>query len=337
MSATSSTRDFEAVTHLFAESKGSIIIATQRGSVSKHVSPRALTVMRSAIDTNSLSNASDLNGWHGIIAAFYANLGNRFFFDRAIADNAFLMVPPARSVAIMSSTGTAYSHFEGQPKPLSELTFDANVTVEPVTGQATVVISQGLLRNSAPGSSPVWNRLLRNAVGRMRDSVVLDILLGDSGTASSGTAGGTAANMMANCRTLFAAIDFNQDSRPYFVADSAVCKFISTIATTTGEAAFPGVDPLGGELLGTPLICSDGAGSGVLALIDASQVAASQGSLQVNVATHASLQMNDNPSTGERTLVSLWQNNMVGLRIEATDFGAAPLSANACAQITGIS
>jgi hypothetical protein len=43
---------------------------------------------------------------------------------------------------------------------------------------------------------------------------------------------------------------------------------------------------------------------------------ADDGNVNVDVSQEASLQMNSTPSAGAQTLVSLWQNNMIGIRAE---------------------
>jgi len=52
-------------------------------------------------------------------------------------------------------------------------------------------------------------------------------------------------------------------------------------------------------------------------LIDAAEVMlADDGGVTLDVSREASLQMDDAPSAGAQSLVSLWQNNLIGLRAE---------------------
>jgi hypothetical protein len=43
---------------------------------------------------------------------------------------------------------------------------------------------------------------------------------------------------------------------------------------------------------------------------------ADEGGVTIDMSTEASVQMNDAPSAGAQSLVSLWQNNLVGIRAE---------------------
>ena len=56
---------------------------------------------------------------------------------------------------------------------------------------------------------------------------------------------------------------------------------------------------------------------GIIVLADANQILlADDGQVSVDVSREASLEMDDAPSGGPQSLVSLWQNNLVGLRAE---------------------
>lgn len=43
---------------------------------------------------------------------------------------------------------------------------------------------------------------------------------------------------------------------------------------------------------------------------------ADDGGVSIDMSMEASVQMNDAPSAGAQSLVSLWQNNLVGIRAE---------------------
>jgi hypothetical protein len=88
-------------------------------------------------------------------------------------------------------------------------------------------------------------------------------------------------------------------------------------------------------IAGIRVVVSDAA-SDTATLLDASQVATESDVITLSEGTHASLQMDDNPTSGAQALVSLWQNNLVGLKAERT-FGVELLRSEAVALITGIS
>ena len=77
---------------------------------------------------------------------------------------------------------------------------------------------------------------------------------------------------------------------------------------------YPGMSPTGGTLAGIPTLVSDQLAAGRVVLADASQIATSDGGIVLDSASHASVQLNDAPSGAAG--VSLWQNNLLGLRAE---------------------
>jgi hypothetical protein len=83
------------------------------------------------------------------------------------------------------------------------------------------------------------------------------------------------------------------------------------------------------------LAVSDAA-STVGTLIDAKGIAAELdgNGITLDSTREATLQLDDTPSSGEQTGVSLWQNNMTGLRVEVA-FGAVAMRSTSVTTITG--
>jgi hypothetical protein len=98
--------------------------------------------------------------------------------------------------------------------------------------------------------------------------------------------------------------------------------YLSTVRTTQDILGFPGMGLTGGTLLGFPVIVSgnvpaDTGSSRFIAFIVQNEVfLADDGTTRIDASDQASLQMDSAPSAGAQSLVSLWQNNMVGLRAE---------------------
>jgi hypothetical protein len=68
-------------------------------------------------------------------------------------------------------------------------------------------------------------------------------------------------------------------------------------------------------------------------LVDASAIAVENGLVELQLAEHAALQLSDSPSAGAQNLVSLWQNDLVGMRAERW-FGCELLRSDGVALIT---
>jgi hypothetical protein len=81
---------------------------------------------------------------------------------------------------------------------------------------------------------------------------------------------------------------------------------------------------------------SDAAAAGVLLLFDASQVAVSSGTIELDRSNAATLQLDtapDSPPLTSSPYVSLWQQNMSALRAERF-FGVSRLRTTAAASIS---
>jgi HK97 family phage major capsid protein len=90
--------------------------------------------------------------------------------------------------------------------------------------------------------------------------------------------------------------------------------------TSQDIAIFPDITQNGGTWFGLPVITSNSvpgtvSGGTIIALVKASEVFyADDGGITLDVSQEASVQMLTNPSTGAQSLVSLFQNGLVGLR-----------------------
>jgi hypothetical protein len=89
----------------------------------------------------------------------------------------------------------------------------------------------------------------------------------------------------------------------------------------TGNAAFDGLTRDGGIIGGLPAIASDALDDQIVVLDSAGVFLADDGAIDVNIARSASVEMLDNPTNSAAsgtgtTMVSLWQNNAAGIRVE---------------------
>jgi HK97 family phage major capsid protein len=96
----------------------------------------------------------------------------------------------------------------------------------------------------------------------------------------------------------------------------------------SGGPEFPGITPLGGSLLGFPVVVSENIpaaggsptdGYPITFVVASEILLADDGGVSIDISREASLQMDtspDSPATGTTTLVSLWQHNMVAIKAE---------------------
>ena len=223
---------------------------------------------------------------------------------------------------------------EGAPKPVQKQTYD-NVTLGFAKVAVIVVLSDEAVRFSSIKAEMRARDDMVKGIATYLDKRFMDpaysgianvspasITNGATRIQSSGT---TLAAIDTDVRTamaMFATSDVDPTTAVW-VMPAAVALRLSMKRTTQDEKAFPELSMLGGTWYGIPVIVSNSmvaSGSPAelqIALVTQEEVLmADDGGITIDMSTEASVQMNDAPSAGAQSLVSLWQNNLVGIRAE---------------------
>jgi hypothetical protein len=125
-------------------------------------------------------------------------------------------------------------------------------------------------------------------------------------------------------------------SKIFAAVPPETAKYWATVLT--GQGAYPNYGIAGGDLFGVTVVPTEGVASNQMILFDASQVAANSGILIPNMANYATVQMEtapDSPPLVSSTMVSLWQLNLVGFRLERW-FGVERLGTSAAALVQNV-
>lgn len=246
---------------------------------------------------------------------------------------------PFREPLITQTSGGAASWVgEAKPKPLTSLGFD-RTTLTPLKVATICVLTEENIRSSAPASEAIVRDSIRDAVteridldfidptnsgtSNIKPAAITNGMTGDQSIAASGT--GDADDIRLDIRSaLQKYIDANNKaSTAVLIMRSGDALALSMMVNALGQPEFSGIGMNGGMLLGIPVITSENVPSGYIVVINAADVfLADEGGVNVDMSREASLEMLDggftqNPPTGA-SLVSLWQNNLVGLRAERT-------------------
>lgn len=253
-------------------------------------------------------------------------------------------VPALRSIPFntplvgQTGGGEAYWVGEGKPKPLTSLDFSR--TTLPELKVATIaVVTDELLRRSSPSADLILRDTLAAAVAGRLDTDFIDPTKAASsgvspasityGVSAPNSAGNDADSIRADLRTLFMAF-IAADNTPtsgVYIMSSTTALSLSLMMNALGQPEFPGISMTGGTLMGLPVIVSEyvptvSAGSYV-ALVNASDIyLGDEGGIMIDVSREASLEMLDGSLTQNAlagtgaSLVSLWQNNLMGFRCE---------------------
>jgi HK97 family phage major capsid protein len=223
---------------------------------------------------------------------------------------------------------------EGAPKPLSKLAFDA-ITMGAFKVAVIVVITEELARFSSPSAEALIRNDLIAAIAKFIDSQFLDpakaavagsspasITNGVAGQTPSGTTLAAAFKDLAGLVNLFSTANHPMSSMAW-VMTPARAATLGLSRNVMGVPEFPGLGAEGGTLFGFPVITSTnivpGATGDRIFLIETSEILFADDGVMLDTSREASVQMNDapdNPSTATTVLVSLWQNNLVGIRAE---------------------
>lgn len=142
----------------------------------------------------------------------------------------------------------------------------------------------------------------------------------------------SAAQFAADLASALDALSYGADARLYLVVPPATAKVVAFMRDANGSL-YPGMTVSGGTIAGIKVVVSDAAADAVI--FDASQIAAASETITIDASAQADIQMDDSPTAGAATLVSLFQSNMRAMRATRY-FGAEVLRPEAVAVITGV-
>jgi HK97 family phage major capsid protein len=223
---------------------------------------------------------------------------------------------------------------EGQPKPVNALAFD-NITLTWAKAAVIVVLTDELVRFSNPSAEALVRADMIAGISTYLDRRFIDPTFAGvanvspasitNGITPRQSTGSTVAAITADVKAVMTAYaNANQDlSSAAWVMAPKTALALSLIRNLDDEFVFPTINVNGGSWFGFPVITSNAVGLGgsptdnFIALIDQSEVLlADDGGISIDMSQEASIEMNDAPTGGATSLVSLWQNNLLGLRAE---------------------
>ncbi len=227
---------------------------------------------------------------------------------------------------------------EAKPKPVSKLAFQTGQMDETKIA-GIVVITQELARFSSPSAEALVQSDLTAAIAQFIDAQFLDpavaplqgvhpgsITNGIAGIPSSGTDPTSLRRDIYTLFSNFAAANLGTAGAVWIMPDTALIA-LSMMVGPLGQPAFPGTGDRGNPtLFGLPVISSQvvpdtvSPAGDMIVLVRAPDILlADDGGVTIDVSSEAALQMSDGPDdpvTAATTMVSLWQNNLVGIRAE---------------------
>jgi len=323
-----------------AMSQGNVMQAAEIAKQWAGSTPEVETILRAAVAAGTTTGTT----WAAPLAV-YTDTANEFIEllrPETIMGRLQGMRRVPFNVRMPRQTGGATVGWvgEGTPKPVSALAFD-NMTIPHTKIAGIVAITEELARLSSPSAEATIRNDLIETIAQFTDvSMFNPALAGSAGVSPASltngaptiaSSGSTVAAVTADLNaaiTSMAVANIGNRSR-YWLMNPRTANFLMTLRTSQDVFAFRD-ELIQGRLMGYPIVQSnnialydaDGAGTGTalastIVLIETSEIfLADDGQVSIDVSREATLQMDSAPSTGATTGVSLWQNNMIGIRAE---------------------
>jgi len=296
-------------------------------------------VLRAAVNPATTTDST----WAGPLV-IYQNLQNEFI-ELLRAKSIINRIPGLRRVPFNTKIPrettalTAYWVGQGAPKPVSKGAFDT-ITLDFNKVAGITYLTQELLRFSTPSAEPILVNSLTQAITKLIDYDFLNpaktasagispasVTNGSTSIAATGTTADAFRADFANLMARYAGANYSLSGLVLIMTESQAMR-LGMLRNDFGNREFPDIGKEGGTIEGVSVVTSENiihsggspSTSSLIVAMNAYDVLlADDGGVDVSVSTEASIQANDspdNPTTASSVLVSLWQNNLVGIRCE---------------------
>lgn len=303
--------------------------------------PEVERILRAAVAAGTTTDstwAQPLAEYRDMASEFIELLRPETFIGRMTG---FRNVPFQVRMPRQTAGATAGWVGQGAPKPVGQLAFDS-ITIPHTKLAVIVAITEELARYSSPSAEATVRQDLVQTVSQFMDQQMVDprvAAVSDVSPASVTygantilSTGSTVAQVTAdlNAAMTYMAVNNIPMRSRYWLLHPRTAHYLMTLRTTQDIYAFR--DEMSrGVLLGIPYLMSSNMPlydqssptatptslETFIVLVEASEIfLADDGEVMLDVSREASLQMDSAPSAGAQSLVSLWQNNLVGIRAE---------------------
>jgi HK97 family phage major capsid protein len=317
-----------------AVSKGNIMQAERIAEERFKDTPEVAQVLKAAVAAGTTSDAT----WAGPLVQYQDMVSE--FIELLRPQTILGRMTGVRRVPFniripRQTAGTSGSFVgEGAPAPVQKLDFD-NITLPWAKASSIVVVTAELARLSNPSAEALVRQDLMDGTAQFLDRRLIDPAFSGvanispasltNGVTPTQASGATLGSIDANVRavfTTFANAELGLQSAVWVMSASQAIR-LSMMRTNQDVPAFPGLSMSGGTFYGIPVIVSNNVqpsgspGDQHIILIDQSNILlADDGQMMIDVSTEASVEMNDAPSGGATSLRSLWQNGLMGVKVD---------------------
>lgn len=234
------------------------------------------------------------------------------------------------NIQIPSQTAGSLAQWVGETisKPVSALAF-TSLTLRWAKVANIVVMTDELVRMSNPAAEAIVRDDLAAGVAQFLDqqfitpgiAAVTNVSPASitNGAPTSAASGTTADAVRQDFKTAIAS--FTSDNIPFsgivIAMNSNLGASLGMMHNALGQPEFPTLSGEGGTIMGITVVVSDNVPSATIVFIKANEILmADEGGINIAVSREASLQLDSNPAEPPTGVVSLFQQNMVALRVE---------------------
>jgi HK97 family phage major capsid protein len=239
-------------------------------------------------------------------------------------------VPFNVSMPAQTAGGTYKWVGQGKWKPVTNAQY-ASVTLSFAKASGIIVLTEELVRMSTPSAeAAVRDELVKGAQAfldvQFVDSTVAavanvnpaSITNGVTGTAAGGTTPAFARSDIAARIAALVALGYPVNELVILMSESIGFN-LGLALNAIGSPLFPGLNATGGSIIGVPVLTSQGVGNQVIIAHAPSILMADENGVEIDISREASLQLDSAPTDpidATATMTSLWQANLVALRVE---------------------
>lgn len=345
--------EFTRFAMLLAANGGDLFQANEQAKSSSGTSSRVALILKSAVSAGTTidpSWAGALIDYNKFSAQFVELVRPKSLLGRL---QGFRRVPFATRT--LKTAAAASAGWVGQAKPVAASAMDLeNVNIAIAKVQALIVVTNEIVKfASAANESAVQDEMVR-VVSFFTDQAFIDpalaavpgtspasITYGVPAVASSGAGfAAVTADLGAMARRLIDA--GSQLTEAAWVLHPRTALSLSLLRDSAGALAFETITPIGGELLGLPVLTtsavpiSGSPGTTIIALVDASRILLADDDMaMIDTTRQTTIQMRDDPVAGAQPQVSLWQLGCTGIRCQRY-VNWQSVDAGACAVLDGV-
>jgi len=239
-------------------------------------------------------------------------------------------VPFNVSMPAQTAGGTYKWVGQGKWKPVTNAQY-ASVTLSFAKASGIIVLTEELVRLSTPSAeAAVRDELVKGAQAfldvQLVDSTVAavanvnpaSITNGVTGTAAGGTTPAFARSDIAARIAAMVVLGYPVNELVILMSESIGFN-LGLALNAVGSPLFPGLNASGGSIIGVPVVTSQAVGNQVIIAHAPSILMADENGVEIDISREASLQLDSaptDPPDATAVLTSLWQANLVALRVE---------------------